>query len=149
MFNYHHRVTKVPELFQHPDQKICVARMKTNAGLIKNIHRSHKIASQRCCQIYPLRFPARQCRRQPVQCEVGETYIHKEFQPLCDLNKQAWCNFHIGAIQVNTGKEPVKSIYGKRHKFLHYFSGHPYIWSLLFQSCSLALRTDSFSAVPA
>ena len=89
MLNHHNGVAQRLKHLQHMYQAVVVARMQSNAGLVKNVDRAHQCAAQRCGQVDALALATRQRARQPVESEVGQSHLNQERQAVVNLGEQS------------------------------------------------------------
>ena len=79
------RVALVAQLPQDRDQPLVVARVQADRRLVEHVQRVDQRRAERRREVDPLRFAARQRRRQPIEREVVEPDVAQEPEPLADL----------------------------------------------------------------
>ena len=66
VLDHHHRIAKSLQLFQHVDETVGIARVESDAGLIEDIKRAHKRASETGTEIDALALTTRERVRKTV-----------------------------------------------------------------------------------
>ncbi len=85
MLDHHDRVPKISQRLQSSNQASVILRMKSNAGLIKNIKDARESCSQLSSQSDPLELSPRQGRSTSIQREVSQSDLSQKAQPSTDF----------------------------------------------------------------
>ena len=95
-------VAYVAQVFQHTNELVCVATVKSDGGFVEDVHRAHQRAAERGREVDALRLAAREGVRQAAQGEVAETDFHKVADAVAQLDEYAVCDFLfvVGELQV-------------------------------------------------
>src|SRR2546421_8568557 len=93
---YHDRVPFVAQFFQEFVQTMDIARVKSDAWLVKDVHDIDQAAVKMLDHFDPLRFTSRQCLGGSIQAEILQANLHQMLQPLgqCanDWRRRRFCD---------------------------------------------------------
>ena len=79
------RVAQVAQRLQDFNEPAGVAGMQPNGGFVQHIERTHQVRAERRRQLNSLRLTSGKCRRQPVERQVFQADLVKEFQSRADF----------------------------------------------------------------
>ena len=148
VLNDHHRVVKVPEMLQHTDQTVRIARVQANGWLIEDIQGVRQIAAQTACELYPLAFPATQAVGQPVEGEIAQPHVEQGGQPLSDLQEDPAGDLFFVIRQGKTSEPLVQIAYLHGAKFADMGAADLHIQCLRTKPVATAGMTGGASPIP-
>ena len=84
-----HRVAEIAQPCQRGEQRAIVALMKADGRLVEHVKHAGQIGADLRGETDALAFSARQCRRTSPECQISDTDIVEEMQPIANFAQDA------------------------------------------------------------
>src|SRR5271163_890380 len=85
VFHHQQRIAQITQPLENLNQAVCVARVKSDGRLVKNVKCAHQMRAERRGQLNPLRLAAGEGRSESVQRQIIETHLIQESQALLNF----------------------------------------------------------------